>query len=96
MRWLNLSKTSEEHERFSRLTALFHATGQAIRELDELREESETLEKEELLNTREHLLVVKKDALNESFHGGVIDEEALRELVGEIDAELNALEGDGH
>ncbi len=113
---------------FSRLTALFRATGTALREVrnqrheheisskvaqtleselqatldeletqrDELRSQSEELERDELVVARMHLLMVQKDALHEASAGGIIDEEVLRDLVGEIDAELSRLADDEH
>lgn len=64
--------------------------------LDELRQDSEEIGRDELQSTREHLLIVRKDALHESFATGAIDDDVLRELVGEIDAELAELEEESH
>lgn len=64
-------------------------------ERDKLRRQSKDIEDEERRQTREHLIIVKKDALHECYAGGLIDEEVMRELVGELDFELNELEEQG-
>ena len=61
-------------------------------ELEDLRSKSEDLEHEELRRTREHLIVVQKDALKGCFTEGLIDDESMRDLVGELDLELTRLE----
>jgi len=61
-------------------------------ELDELRSESSHLEEEELQQAREHLVVVEKDAVRASFSAGIVDEESLRHLLGELDIKLSELE----
>ncbi len=62
------------------------------KDLLQLRSSSSHLEDEELHAAREHLIDIKQDALAECFASGVIDEEAMQTLVGELDARLNKLE----
>jgi len=60
--------------------------------INEYHESNKALQKEEINSTRRHLLAVEKDSLRESYHLGVIAEDALKELVGELDAKLDELE----
>jgi CPA1 family monovalent cation:H+ antiporter len=60
--------------------------------LGRLREGSADLELEELRRTREHLIVVQKDALRTCQAEGLIDDETMRDLIGELDEELTNLE----
>ena len=65
-------------------------------ERDTLRRQSRSIESAERRQTLEHLIIVQKDALHECYASGIIDEESMRELVGELDFELNALEESAH
>ncbi len=61
-------------------------------DLDRLRRQSRDLEHEELRRAREHLIVVRKDALQACLAEGLIDDETMSDLISELDLELTRLE----
>lgn len=65
--------------------------GKLENDLEELRRSSRDLEEEELRRTREHLIVLQKDTLKGCFAEGLIDDESMRDIVGELDLELTSL-----
>ena len=60
--------------------------------IDELRLETEALEREESLSAARHLLLVEKEALLRIHHKGVIGKEVFEELTSHFDTKLLELE----
>lgn len=67
-----------------------------IRELERQRGETKDIEeqvrREEMLELRRHLLLVRKSALRDALGDGQISEKAARKLIGQIDEQLHRLQ----
>ena len=60
--------------------------------LVDLHLEKEFLEEEELLSIRRHLIMVEKDAVKDALSQGLISDDAMKELIRELDARLDMME----
>jgi CPA1 family monovalent cation:H+ antiporter len=77
---------------YAQLDAEYRAAGQRLdAELDTLYQDHAELEAEELRSTRAHLLRIQRATLRDLYRQGLVDEDSVRILAGQIDARLDAL-----
>jgi CPA1 family monovalent cation:H+ antiporter len=77
---------------YAQLDAEYRAAGQQLdAELDALYQGHAELEAEELRSTRAHLLRIQRATLRDLYRQGLVDEDSVRTLAGQIDARLDAV-----
>jgi CPA1 family monovalent cation:H+ antiporter len=77
---------------YAQLDAEYRAAGQQLdAELDALYQNHAELEAEELRSTRAHLLRIQRATLRDLYRQGLVDEDSVRTLAGQIDARLEAV-----